>query len=55
MWVLDSSGFPRQGRKSAGVARQYGGRLCRVANCQATMFLAYVSRPMGRALVDHAL
>ena len=50
VWVFDGSDFPKQGRKSAGVARQYCGRLGKVANCQAGMFLAYVS-PLGRALV----
>ena len=34
--------------------RQYCGRLGKVANCQAGMFLAYVS-PLGRALVDKRL
>ena len=33
------------------MARQYCGRLGKVANCQAGMFLAYVS-PLGQALVD---
>ena len=51
IWVLDGSDFPKQGVKSVGVARQYCGRLGRVANCQAGIFLAYVS-PLGRALVD---
>ena len=37
-----------------GVARQYCGRLGKVANCQGGMFLAYVSPP-GRALVDKRL
>ena len=46
--------FPKQGRKSVGVTRQYCGRLGKVANCQAGMFLAYVS-PLGRALVDKRL
>ena len=49
--MLDRADFPRQGRKSVGVARQYFGRLGKVANCQAGMFLAYVS-PLGRTLMD---
>ena len=52
--MLDGSDFPKQGRKSVGVVRQYCGRLGKVANCQAGMFLAYVS-PLGRALVDKGL
>ena len=54
MWALDGSDFPKQGRKSAEVARQYCGRLGKVADCQAGMFLAYVS-PLGRSLVDKGL
>ena len=52
--MVDGSDFPKQGVKSVGVARQYCGRLGKVANCQAGMFLAYVS-PLGRALVDKRL
>ena len=52
--MFDGSDFPKQGRKSVGVARQYCGRLGKVANCQAGMFLAYVS-PLGRSLVDKGL
>ena len=54
VWVFDGSDFPKQGRKSVGVARQYCGRLGKAANCQAGMFLAYVS-PRGRSLVDKGL
>ena len=54
MWVCDGSDFPKQCRKSAGVFRQYCGRLGKVANCQSGMFLAYVSH-LGRALVGKRL
>src|SRR5438876_11166485 len=51
IFVLDESGFPKQGRKSVGVARQYGGTLGKGGNCQLGGFLAYVSA-RRHALVD---
>src|SRR3989441_10919722 len=54
VWAVDSSGFPKQGTKSVGVARQYCGALGKVANCQVGVFLAHVG-PRGRALVDKRL
>jgi len=54
VFVVDDTGFAKQGTHSVGVARQYSGTLGRVANCQVGVFLAYVS-PRGHALVDKAL
>jgi SRSO17 transposase len=54
VWAVDDSGFPKQGKRSVGVARQYCGALGKMANCQVGVFLAYVS-PRGRALVDKRL
>jgi SRSO17 transposase len=52
--VFDPSGFPKSGRESVGVARQWGGRLGKVDNCQGAIYLGYVSRK-GHTLVDTRL
>ena len=52
--VFDPSGFPKSGRESVGVARQWCGRLGQVDNCQVAISLGYVSRK-GHPLVDTRL
>jgi SRSO17 transposase len=52
--IFDESGFPKKGRDSVGVARQYCGTLGKVDNCQVGVFAAYASRH-GYALVDKQL
>ena len=54
VFVLDPSAFPKKGDDSCGVARQWCGRLGKVDNCQAGVFVAYVGR-RGRALLDARL
>src|SRR5947208_3551132 len=52
--TLDGSDFPKQGRESVGVKRQYCGELGKRANCQAGVFLGYASRH-GYTLLDRRL
>jgi SRSO17 transposase len=52
--VFDPSAFPKKGRHSAAVSRQWCGRLGKVENCQVGVFLGYVSR-IEHALVDMRL
>jgi len=52
--VFDPSAFPKSGRESVGVARQWCGRLGKVDNCQVAVYLGYVSRH-EHTLVDTRL
>jgi SRSO17 transposase len=51
---IDESGFPKEGKDSVGVKRQYCGRLGKVENCQVGVFLGYTNGAY-RTLIDEAL
>lgn len=52
--VFDPSAFPKSGKESVGVARQWCGRLGKVDNCQVAVYMGYVSAE-EHTLVDTRL
>ena len=54
VFTLDSSGMPKKGRHSVGVAPQYCGQVGKVTNCQLGVFLGYATAA-GHALLDGQL
>jgi SRSO17 transposase len=46
-WALDDTGFPKKGRMSVGVQRQYSGTLGRIDNCQVAASLHLASEATG--------
>ena len=52
--IVDGTDFPKKGRYSVGVGRQYCGATGKVDNCQASVFLGYASA-LGHTLVDRRL
>ena len=51
---VDETGFPKKGKKSIGVKRQYSGTLGRVDNCQVGVFANYYSTE-GHTFLDRKI
>src|SRR5215813_1931365 len=52
--LIDESGFPKKGRESVGVSRQWCGRLGKVDNCQTAVFASLGQKSLA-TLIDTAL
>lgn len=52
--AIDETSFPKRGRHSAGVKKQYCGTTGQVQNCQVGVFLSYVTEA-GHTLIDREL
>ena len=53
-WIVDDTGFPKQGKHSVGVALQYSGTLGKRGNCQVGVSICYAT-PRGAMPLDWAL
>lgn len=53
-WIVDDTGFPKKGKHSVGVARQYCGQLGKQDNCQVAVSLSLATE-LGSIPIAHQL
>jgi SRSO17 transposase len=52
-WIIDDTGFPKKGRYSVGVARQYCGQLGKQDNCQVAVTLSLANHHASLPVAYH--
>ena len=53
-WIIDDTGFPKKGRHSVGVGRQYCGELGKQDNCQIAVTLSIANHHASLPAAYHA-
>ncbi len=53
-WIIDDTGFPKKGKHSVGVARQYCGQIGKQDNCQVAVSLSF-STELGSIPIAYQL
>src|SRR5581483_3274570 len=53
-WIVDDTGFPKQGKHSVGVQRQYTGTTGKTSNCQVAVSLT-IATHSAHVPIDFAL
>jgi len=53
-WIIDDTGFPKRGKHSVGVARQYCGQTGKRDNCQVAVSLS-IANALGSLPIDYQL
>jgi SRSO17 transposase len=48
-WIIDDTGFPKKGKHSVGVARQYCGVLGKQDNCQVAVSVSLANAQATRS------